>query len=256
MSNNQLLALLFAGSMVLVTFAFFCVYFILHQRNTQNMFEAEKKRLQNELQLARVKENELIMDQAYNDIHDSIFQNAFAARMFFDLSLESEGEAKEQAIAKVHSILDDINFSATAVMHSLNHDYIKANELTSIIEDELKELQNRKTMGYEVMFKGDLSEMNTDKKVLIYRIAQDAIRVISQHGSASKIIFYIECIHNRFLMRIIDDGLIHVRDKLHTGSERAMGNIEQRCKLLNGVLSINSAPTGESSLILAIKDIS
>ena len=256
MSNSHLLALFFAGSMVFVIFAFFFIYFLLHQRNTQNIFEAEKRRLSNELQQARVKENEWMMSQVAKDIYDNIKENVFAARIFFELSHNSQGREKEKAMEKTLCLLDDICNSAQTVIHTLNYDYIKANELGSIIEDELKALQKHKQMDFKVMTSGEMGHMHPDKKIMIYRIAQDAIKFITQHGTASKIIFYLECSNNKFLMRITDNGLIHIRDKMHAVSDQAMINMEQRCKLLNGELSINSVPTGESAIILAIKDIS
>lgn len=255
-TGNEILVMFFSGTALLLLFALMLIVFMINQRQVRHQYYAEKQRLKDELNFARVQADQQVMSRVMTGIHDLILQNAISARMMIQLADQAEGKVKSDHIRQALLSLDELRRSADQIMHSLNTDYIKANSLDLIIGEELERIQASSNLTFDIRTEGDLDRLSPVKKLLVYRIIQNALEYILSHGMVSRIGIRLHCSYEVLQISIICNTCLCRKDRLHTVSDELLRYMEQQVKCLNGQLNINTDSSVNSSMNITIKDIS
>lgn len=256
MSDSQVLALIIAAGTLLLLFAFFTVYILIHQRNRQNIFFMEKQKMLVDMQKLRIEEGERMMNQISREIHDNIGQMASLVRMKLHL-IETMAVEEQQLkqIMETGKLVDQVVKDAQNISHSLNSDFIRTRGLYNTLDAELKHVSSSMNITYQIEVEGDLNVIDEEHKLLIYRIAQEAIHNIVKHAAATRIDVSIYCVQGLFRMIITDDGHGFSNDKLFARNGIGLNNMRERARFLHGRLQITSEPGSGCQVMLTVDNI-
>jgi two-component system, NarL family, sensor kinase len=256
MSDKQVFALIIAAGTLLLLFAFFTVYILIHQRNRQNMFFMEKQKMLFEMQKLRIEEGERMMNEISREIHDNIGQMASLVRMKLHLIETMATDEKQiRQISETGKLVDQVVKDAQNISHSLNSDFIQTRGLYNTLDSELKHVSSSMNISYNIEVEGDLNVIDEEHKLFIYRIAQEAIHNIVKHAAATNIDVSIYCMQNVFRMVIADNGQGFSSDKLFARNGIGLNNMRQRAKFLHGRLQIASEPGAGCKVTLIVDNI-
>lgn len=206
-----------------------------------------------ELKFHNLKEQEAqrMMNQIDREIHDNIIQSLYAFRRQFD-KIERRLTEKDEQFHILRQIAEQIAKDAKNISQSLNSTYIKTAGLEVLIENELDRLCGPRQIDAKITTEGRLDDLDVEKKLLIYRIAQDAILNTCQHSGASELSVELKNSPNSFKMVIHDNGFGIAKDKLYAKPGIGMLNMTERAKYINGQLHIRSVPGQGFRLTLVV----
>lgn len=98
-----------------------------------------------------------------------------------------------------------------------------------------------------------VNRLDTDKRTVLYRVAQEALTNVSRHAEASRVETTIQRLPKAVLMRIKDNGrAFDVNRALHPGKGESMGllGMRERVEMVGGTFTVESAP-GKGTTIQA-----
>jgi two-component system NarL family sensor kinase len=240
MPDKQLFALAITGGLILLLLSLCIISLFIYLRYRHNKYYSDKESMQHELHHFKF-ENERLMNQVAREVHDNVSQTIGVVKMhIYEIERLSTDEQQLDSIQKATSLLQRIIKDAEAISHSLNSDFIKTTSLVTLLDNELYRFCPAAKIDFEVIFVGNVDAIESEKKLLIYRIAQDAIRNIIQHSCATAIHVTLKCEVNSFTMIIADNGCGIPKERLHANYGVGINNMLERAKFLNGQLNINS----------------
>ena len=98
--------------------------------------------------------------------------------------------------------------------------------------------------------------LDFDTKINLYRIVQEALRNIQRHANATRAVIRLVATSPHVVLRITDNGRgFDVTDRLATAHrERRMGlrSMEERARLINGTMNIQSRPMRGTRILVEI----
>ncbi len=187
------------------------------------------------------------------DLHDGIMNRLASTRL--NLHKLSEGNDVSSIKKSLPFIagIQDIEKEIRNIAHDLNKEvFINTDSFRVIVESlfsEQKKLFKTKC-HFEVdkSINWDLIESN--KKIHIYRIMQEALNNINKHAHARNIIASIHDRENDVLLEIYDDGVGFSFNEKKKGI--GLQNIFSRTKAFNGTVEIKSNQGAGTTLIITI----
>ena len=243
---------------VAVVLVFFILFFYLlviqlYRRRMQYQREVheltmryEKTLLQSQLEI-----QEQTFRNISQEIHDNIGQVLSLAKLNLNTlqpSLHSEKiTVTEELLGKAIADLRDIS-------KSLNTEKIGESGLAKAIQMELDIIGRITNLKY--FFNGENFESHLSKEVstIIFRIVQELLNNIVKHAQASEIIVTLTSNHQHTTIEISDNGKGFEQEKLDlltTGI--GLGNIQQRCRLINGKCTIHSKKGAGTNVSITIQ---
>lgn len=252
MPDKHFISLFIGSTLIICLVASFILVSIAQFRKRLNEYYIEKQSL---LQ-ANLEEGERMMNQIAKEIHDNLGQVAHLLYMTLRKSEKTNVvEEQKQLIAQAKELTDFIISNIDNISHSMNSDYIKKKGLSNIIQSDVEHIKAVWKVQCTFNYEGDITPIDPDKELIIYRIAQEAIRNILKHASATQIDILLCYQFRDFKMEITDNGLGMNVDGANNHKGLGLQNMEERAQLLNGKLNISSTPNNGCKISLYIKDI-
>lgn len=237
MQNRYIIQVFIASTVLIVVFSLYLFFYMLHSRKQKNEFYLEKQRLKD----AIIQEGERMLQQVSKEIHDNFGQElslvVMSLHMIERLAADTEQlQLIQNTCRRTKQIVDDVQH----VGHSLNSDFIKSQDLVSMLERDLEYIQAGRKITYSLNYQGEVRELEPDTKLLVYRIAQEALHNIIKHAEASHIDVSVSHDKNIFYMTIKDNGIGSERKELCMANGIGIRNMQQRAESLGGTLKITS----------------
>jgi signal transduction histidine kinase len=137
------------------------------------------------------------------------------------------------------------------ISHSLYEDNITDFNLSQSIEAELTNMSG--TGAYKTKYSSTGPNANLDPKIqfVLFRIFKETINNIIKHAQASSIFVELNQIDNSLSLRVSDNGIGIDRKRL-SSTGQGITNIQDRVKLLNGQLDINSNVTKGTTIHVTV----
>ncbi len=128
--------------------------------------------------------------------------------------------------------------------------------LTSALEWMADKLASEKNILVDVQIAMDITELPREAQLVLFRIAQEAISNIRKYAEASKVVIKLESREDKKRLIITDNGKgfivpLRLTDLSNIGKFGIIG-MEERAELLNGTMTIQSAPGEGTSIIIEI----
>jgi signal transduction histidine kinase len=223
-------------------------------RKSQQKAEEEIFDLLKEYQLKLSIAKELEQNRISKELHDSVMNKLYGARMQLGLLNEyNEEEIKEKRLVYV-DLLQEIEQEIRTISHDLHTEinetqFDYTNLLTNLIH-----LQNEiGTTSFTLHVAPEIIWDSIDSliKVTIFRIVQESLLNISKHANANTCYVSILLDDNHLVLEIKDDGIGF--DLNATKQGIGLQNIQERAKTINANLEIFSEPNEGTTIKLKAK---
>ena len=223
-------------------------------RKAQQKAEEEIFDLLKEYQLKLSIAKELEQNRISRELHDSVMNKLYGARMQLGLLNEyNEEEIKEKRLVYV-DLLQEIEQEIRTISHDLHTEINETQfDFTNLLSN-LIHLQNE--IGFtkfSIEIKPEITWDSIDSliKITVFRIVQESLLNISKHANASTCHVSILLDDDHLVLEIKDDGIGF--DLNATKQGIGLQNIKERAKTISAILEINSKPNKGTTIRLKTK---
>ncbi len=241
MNNSYIIPLFIAGTLIIILFACSLIAFLIVHKQKQQAF-------QNEILQTRIEVQEHAMIGISKEIHDNIGQLLGLAHMNIKAGINCCTDSKQaKLLTNANELLEKAVNDSRNISHSLNSDIIKKMGLATILKNELDYITLSQDIKCYFETVGAPFSLTPEKELLVYRIAQEAIRNSIKYSQATLLTVSLQYnIKSNFKMVICDNGIgFDVNKTLASGGGIGLINMRERASLLNGTLDIHaSIPKG------------
>jgi two-component system NarL family sensor kinase len=241
MSNTIVFVVIVA--LVFLSLSIFITLFVIGYQRRQLKFnkttEELKIRFRQELLQSQLEMQEQTFNTISREIHDNVGQVLSLAKVQLNIIDQSESfdkalvtDAKE-SVSKAMTDLRDIS-------KSLNSERIQLSSLPEITAHELQRINRSGIMLTSINIEGQEQNMQEQKKLIIFRIIQEALHNILKHSQAKNIDvkFYYET--DKLNIDITDNGIGFDKELITKRDGLGLQNIVSRAALIGGEAHINS----------------
>lgn len=218
------------------------IMFINFEREKIKSIEQRAKReieFQREITLAVTETGEEIKSALARELHDNIGHSLALIRVAFEQFRVSE-EWAENSLSDIDHLIELTTNDIRSISRTLNKDFIKSNDLITLIEIEIERL-NRIQSSVNIKLYSRLarnSQYTSDQLLMAYRIFQEAITNALKHAEANHIA--VGCWNEGSLLQICDDGKGFDMPSLKILNKNGLRNMQKRAELANLSIHIDS----------------
>ncbi|WP_207496983.1 sensor histidine kinase [Aridibaculum aurantiacum] len=196
--------------------------------------------LQKELLKAQLEIQEQTLKSIGQEIHDNIGQMLTLLKLNLENIKDNVSKEAGVAISDAQEILRNIIQDLRNMSKTLNNDMLARMGLVSTIEMELKVINRASGMNTFLDWEQDIPPLNKQVELIIFRLIQEALHNILKHAHASEIKVSGRLEDGQLVITVKDDGRGFDHEST-TGTGSGLLNLDNRCKLINACLSINSS---------------
>lgn len=247
-AENQVIIIIIIGVILLLLMAAAMLLFFFFSR--RKMIEKELQRKSAELDHQKDLIHATILTQENErkriaqDLHDDISAKLNVIHLNSNLLLE-DNLTKEERNTVSKNIINVTNRTISIsrkIAHDLLPPILDKFGLKSAIEELTDDFNSSKkvTINYELNYPKD--HLNKSLELHLFRILQELINNSIKHGKAKNINLVLEIDNSHLQLVYSDNGLGFNPGSAKHKKGLGMKNIESRVELLNGKLTITSAP--------------
>jgi len=198
-------------------------------------------RLQREKIFAEITIRENERKRIAGDLHDSLGPLLSAVKLNIS-SVDVESADDRQVLDKTGGYLDEIIGSLRRISHDLLPNTLERKGLVEAIREFINQVNTKQSVNIQLFIVKEIS-IPKEKEIHIFRMIQEIVHNTIKHAGANmlQIGFSEEGVHLLCLTK--DDGKGFDKEKALAGSHGlGLRSLESRCEILNGVLTLDSAP--------------
>jgi len=245
LKTTEIAIVFIIGSLTLMVFVVFLVLIIVEYRKRQIRHITEKLELEHEYQNQLLKTQIEVQEQSFKhfseEVHDNIAQVMSLARI--KLYKAANAANDDRVTANINTgnellgkALDDLR----RLSHILNGNLVSDLPLAESIEKELAYVLSSGEMEASLTISGEACELPPEKKLLLFRILQEAIGNAIKHGEAKKIAITLNYTGRTLAVTITDNGKGFDTQLTTQSTGLGLRNMQARAKML-GKIDISSA---------------
>jgi signal transduction histidine kinase len=199
-----------AITLLLILITSFVIAFILIHQKHYHKYIQEKEELKNsyhqEILKAQLEMQEQTFRTISQEIHDNIGQVLSLVRLQISTVNPIDLLATEQKITSSKELLDQALDDLRNLSKQLNPEHVSRHPLSGLLRAQLDII--RKAGLHETHFEMHGEEMPLDpgKKLIVFRIAQEALNNVLKHAAAHTISAVLMYLPDKTLLSIKDDG--------------------------------------------------
>lgn len=222
---------------------------ITEQKELEQQLHHERQHREQELAHSILQVQEQERFHLGQELHDNVCQILTTAKLMLDM-LETrdsqQGVIKEKSSGLVLKALNELR----ALSKELALPQLRFKSLNTAIAELLEEIRYATQLNVSyVNTADDIENLDTCKKVALFRIVQEQVKNIIRHAKASRICLKL---HNRrglVELEIKDDGVGFDTEKSRRGV--GLSSIFERTKACNGNMKLESTP-GKGTRLLVV----
>jgi two-component system sensor histidine kinase UhpB len=183
------------------------------------------------------------------DLHDEVNQ-ALTAIL---LRLEALTQAAPQVGDEVAELKKLVNQAMAELLHlarQLRPTALDDHGLVPAIESQLRRFSAQTGVRAELHTEGDAKLLDSDKEIVIYRVAQEALSNVAQHAAARHVAMDLSANGHGVELKVRDDGRGFDPGVEH--DSLGLSGMAERARLLGGKLQIDSRPGSGTELTLQV----
>ena len=234
---------------VLTSLVIFVLLFYQRKRFVhQQKITAMGKEYNEELFKSKIETQEQTLQQISRELHDNLGHIASIIKINLNtLKLDDLNKATakiEDTKDLTRQLIGDIK----SLSVSLNSDRIAKTGLVKALQTEVERLNKTDLFTATFTQTGPAQEIENDKAIILYRMAQEVLNNMVKHSDAKRIEVNLNSKDNLFILAFSDDGKgFDVEEQLKSGGS-GLTNLQKRAGLIKAQLSIHSK-TGKGTHI-------
>jgi two-component system, NarL family, sensor kinase len=254
--NNQIKVFILVTILLIVILIGFVVIMIFNYKRKQisylNSISTIKTDYEKNLLTTQLEIQEQTLQNISREIHDNISISLTLAKLQLNILDIQNPDAVQQTVL---SSVDLISKSISELSHlskSFNTEAILENGLYNTLKQEIEKI--KRTGIHQVVFNvtGTPVFMASQKELILFRIAQEALNNILKHADASKITVSLCYEPQLLVLGVADNGkgfdLNGIAEERKNKMKAGLSNIQLRSATINGDCTINSTP-GKGTII-------
>ncbi len=254
MNTAETAIIFILGTLTLLVFVFFLVLILIEYRKRQVRHITEKLELKHRYQNEVLQTQLEVQEQSFKYVSEELHDNIAQMLSLVKLKLYKTGsKATDETLKKdidgsttlVSTVLDDLR----NLSHVLNGGLIARLSLKEGIEKELGYVQDVKDIKTSLSITGGAYEPDSERKLLLFRIVQEAINNALKHGKATSISINLAYREGMFTLTIKDDGIGFDTQLLQDSKGLGLQNMQLRAKMLGEMQVLSEAGNGTTIIL-------
>ena len=192
-----------------------------------------------------------IQEQTFHDISQELHDNIGQVLSLVSINLNTLKAPGEAERFKMDELLGKALPDLRNLSHSLDADYIRNNGWTGLVVKLMNSLQNTGKFTTHLHIDDDLPPLGTEKPIILFRMIQEVINNIIKHAEANTIFLNAKKDTDRLVITIKDNGRGFSENAVSGGA--GLQNLQNRSKMINADLTINSEPGKGTLVTISIK---
>lgn len=240
MNPSEIAIILIVGTIALLVFVVFIVLIVIEYRRRQVKHITEKLELEH-LYKQEVLQTQLeVQEQSFKyvseEIHDNIAQTLSLARIkLFKATEKATDERAKANLETTTELVGNALDGLRGLSHVLNGGLVSKLTLKESLEKELRYVQEVNERTTELIVTGDAYEPDAEKKLMLFRIVQEAINNAVKHGQASMITVRLAYEPGSIKVEVTDNGKGFDASKVADSKGLGMTNMHVRAQLLGDI---------------------
>jgi signal transduction histidine kinase len=206
--------------------------------------QAQSRQLSRQILLAQEDERRRIS----RELHDVIAQtlagiNVRLAALKKEAALNIEG--LDRNIARTQRLVEKSVHLVHQFARELRPAVLDDLGLIPAVHSFMKNFTTRTGIRTSLMAAAAVEKLDTAKRTVLFRVAQEALTNVARHAQASRVAVKIQKGPARICMKIKDDGRsFHVERVLHGNGGKHLGllGMRERVEMVDGTFCVESAP--------------
>jgi two-component system, NarL family, sensor kinase len=239
--DSEIIVTLVAGTLlVLMLTGLIIVAVVRYQdRKNKHLLDLERMKIEAEQQLLKTKleVHEKTLLDVSREIHDNIGQGLAVVK----LNLNAIKLEDPKMAARVSTAMDQVNRSITDLRNLskvLSSDYISKESLSTMLEREADVINKAQTFEMTLKIEGEEPTIPSEKRLIIFRMAQESIQNAIKHSKAKRIQVSLGFPEGQCLLNVEDDGQGFDMGNYIRGN--GLTNLQSRATVIKGSLDVKS----------------
>jgi two-component system, NarL family, sensor kinase len=255
---SQEIAIVLIGSAFFVLVAVGIVVLFLVYQKKQLLFRIQKQELQNQFQQelfsTRLEAQEHTLNMVGQEIHDNIGQILSLVKLNMNKVI-TENKTDSTVLSSTKDLVSKAIQDLRALSKTLNTGYLLKTPLGESLKFDLSMVNQSGSFKTNLHISGVEPELNQQKKIIIYRMAQELLNNAIKHSQASLIEIFLNFSEGNFNMCIEDNGIGINTPNSNGGSPSKVNgtgltNLTLRAKLIGAEFIIENGPMSGTKAVL------
>lgn len=257
MNTAETAIIFIIGSLTLLVFVFFIILILFEYRKRQVRHITEKLELKHRYEHEVLQTQIEVQEQSFRyiseEIHDNIAQVLSLVKLkLYKTAGKTTDENIKAGIDDSNNLLGKTMNDLRNLSHTLNGGLVSKIPLPESIEKELSYIRDANDMSANMAITGTPYDISGQKKLLAFRIIQEAINNAIKHGKAKRINISLAYGEAQLTIGITDSGKGFDTKLLDDSKGLGLHNMQVRARLL-GNMDVVSEPDKGTTITLNIK---
>jgi signal transduction histidine kinase len=246
------------GTLTLVVFVVFLVLIIIQYRRRQVRHITEtlelKHQFQNEVLQTRLEVQEQSFRYFSEEVHDNIAQMLSLVRLkLYKTAGKTEDESIKNSVDTANELLGKTLNDLRNLSHVMNGGLVSKISLRESLEKEIAYVHDTSGTNTVLTVAGHPYEIDAERRLMVFRIVQEAIANALKHGKATRISIGLDYLDDSVTVRITDNGTGFDTKLMTAGKGLGLHNMQVRARMLGG-LDIVSSPDKGTTITLKVNN--
>jgi two-component system NarL family sensor kinase len=221
---------------------FFIFILIAYINNRKKKFIQEKQTMEFLFNQQLLQSQLEMQEQTFNiisqEIHDNVGQALSLAKMQLNI-LERDDTSNKDLVGDIRDSVSKAITDLRDIAKSLNTDRIQQSSFSEVVGYELARINRSGLMQTSLHIDGDEQSIDSQKKLIVFRIIQEALQNIIKHSKASNINLDFHYCEDCLKIKVSDNGKgFDINEMKKDGL--GLQNIINRAALIGGKAEIES----------------
>jgi two-component system NarL family sensor kinase len=253
MERSEIIIAVCFVSLLLLLLVGFLFFVLLWQRKKSNNYIQEREVMKtvfnDQLLQSRLEMQEQTFNAISQEIHDNVGQILSLAKVQLNI-IEHNGTFDKTLLTDVKENVSKAMTDLRDIATSLNSDRVQLSSLTEMIIHELNHISRSGLMSTNFEVLGDEHTIQNQKKLILFRVIQEALQNIFKHSQASSINVKCNYQADHLQIQVADNGKGFDKDIVSRKDGLGLQNIINRAALIGGKAQIESVINEGTSVII------
>jgi two-component system sensor histidine kinase UhpB len=185
------------------------------------------------------------------DLHDEVNQALTAILLRLQAVSQDAPPAVAGELAEVRRLVNQAMDELLRLARELRPTALDDHGLYSAIEGQVRRFSTQTGIQAGLRVHGDPAELDPDRQIAVFRVAQEALANVARHASASSVDVDVVPIGSKGVaLTVRDDGRGFATGRVSNGL--GLNGMVERARLVGGELDIESRPGGGTAVSLRV----